>query len=38
MEPQEKKLDLSLANKYGWKSKIDLEKGFDLTYKDFLKK
>ena len=33
-----KKLDLSLANKYGWKSKIDLEKGFDLTYKDFLKK
>ncbi len=32
-----KKLNLNLANKYGWKAKIDLEKGFDLTYKDFLK-
>ena len=33
-----KKLDTSLAKRYGWKSKINLETGFDLTYKDFLKK
>ena len=33
-----KKLDCTLAKKYGWKSKIDLNNGFDLTYKDFLKK
>ena len=33
-----KKLDLSLAKKYGWKSKYDLNKGFDLTYKDYLRK
>ncbi len=33
-----KKLDLSLANKYGWKSKYNLNKGFNLTYKDYLKK
>ena len=33
-----KKLDLTLAKKYGWRSKIDLNSGFDLTYKDFLKK
>ena len=33
-----KKLDLSLANKYGWKSKYNLNKGFDLTYQDYLKK
>ena len=33
-----KKLDLSLAKKYGWKSKINLNKGFDLTYEDYLKK
>jgi GDP-L-fucose synthase len=26
-----------LAKKYGWKSKFNLEKGFDLTYKKFLK-
>jgi len=26
-----------LAKKYGWKSKINLEKGFDLTYEKFLK-
>ena len=32
-----KKLDLSLAKKYGWKSKYSLNKGFDLTYKDYLK-
>ena len=33
-----KKLDLKLAMKYGWKSKFDLNTGFNLTYKDFLKK
>ena len=33
-----KKLDLSLAKKYGWKSKFNLNKGFDLTYEDYLKK
>lgn len=33
-----KKLDLSLANKYGWKSKYNLNKGFNLTYQDYLKK
>lgn len=33
-----KKLDTSLAKKYGWKSKYNLSKGFDLTYKDFIKK
>ena len=33
-----KKLDLSLAKKYGWKSKYSLNKGFDLTYDDYLKK
>ena len=32
-----KVLDISLAKKYGWKSKISLEKGFDITYKDFVK-
>ena len=31
-------LNTSLANSYGWQSKIDLNKGFDLTYKDFLNK
>lgn len=30
-------LDSSLAKKYGWRSKISLEKGFALTYADFLK-
>ena len=30
-----KKLDTTLAKKYGWKSKYNLNKGFDLTYKDF---
>ncbi len=29
-------LNSKLANSYGWKSKVDLSKGFDLTYKDFL--
>ena len=33
-----KKLDTNLAKKYGWKSKYNLSKGFDLTYKDFIKK
>ena len=32
-----KVLDVNLARKYGWKSKISLEKGFDITYKDFEK-
>ena len=32
-----KVLDVSVAKKYGWKSKISLEKGFDITYKDFVK-
>jgi len=31
-------IDSSLALKYGWKAMIDLEKGFELTYADFLKK
>ena len=32
-----KVLDVSVAKKYGWKSKISLEKGFEITYKDFVK-
>ena len=32
-----KVLDVSLAKKYGWKAKIPLEKGFDITYSDYLK-
>lgn len=31
-------LSTKLAKKYGWKSKINLDVGFNLTYKDFLKK
>ena len=31
-------LSTKLANSYGWRSKIDLDEGFNLTYKDFLKK
>ena len=31
-----KRLNTNIAKSYGWKSKIDLETGFDLTYKDFL--
>ena len=31
-------LNSKLALKYGWKSKVDLNVGFNLTYKDFLKK
>ena len=30
-------LDISLAKKYGWKPINDLDKGFDITLKDFLK-
>ncbi len=30
-------LNTNLAKKYGWKPKFDLHKGFDLTYKHFLK-
>ncbi len=31
-------IDSNLAKKYGWKSRFDLNTGFDLTLKDFLKK
>ena len=31
-------MDTSLAMKYGWKSKFNLDNGFNLTFKDFLKK
>ena len=31
-----KRLNMNIAKSYGWKSKTDLETGFDLTYKDFL--
>ena len=30
-------LDISLAKKYGWKPKNNLDHGFDLTLRDFLK-
>ena len=33
-----KVLDIKLAKKYGWKPTFSLEKGFDITYKDFVKK
>ena len=32
-----KLLDISLAAKYGWKSKISLETGIKLSYKAYLK-
>ena len=32
-----KLLDCSIANKYGWKSKISLEKGFDFAYSEYVK-
>jgi GDP-L-fucose synthase len=32
-----KLLDISLAKKYGWSPKIELSKGFKITYKDYLK-
>ena len=31
-------LDSSLAKKYGWHPKINLETGLSLTYKDFIKR
>ena len=31
-------LNSKLALNYGWKSKVDLNVGFNLTYKDFIKK
>ena len=31
-------LDCTLAKSYGWKSKFSLEKGFFITYNDFLRK
>ena len=37
MEFQRKVLDISLAKKYGWKPKVSLDDGFDITYKDYLK-
>ncbi len=33
-----KVMDVSLAKKYGWKSKIDLKKAIALTYNDYLLK
>ena len=30
-------LDISLAQKYGWKPKSNFDKGFDITYEDFQK-
>ena len=32
-----KKLNTKISKLYGWKSKISLSKGFEFTYKDFLK-
>jgi len=31
-------LDCSIARSYGWKKKLTLDQGLDLTIKDFLKK
>ena len=33
-----KLLDISLANKYGWKYKTSLKKGLSATIDDYLKK
>ena len=33
-----KTLNTSLAKRYGWKSEISLNEGFEITYRDFLKK
>ncbi len=30
-------LDISIARKYGWRPNVDLDKAFDITYKDFQK-
>ena len=32
-----KKLNISLAQSYGWRPKIDLNEGFNYVFKDFLK-
>ena len=32
-----KKIDCKLAKNYGWTPKFNLDKGFSITYKDFLK-
>lgn len=32
-----KKIDCKLAKKYGWKPKVKLNEGFELTYRSFLK-
>ena len=31
-------IDSAVAKKYGWKSRINLDKGFEITYNDFLNK
>ena len=31
-------LNYNVAKKYGWKPKTTLDKGFDLTLKDFIKR
>jgi GDP-L-fucose synthase len=31
-------VDTTIVSKYGWKSKVSLDAGFDLLYKDFIKK
>ncbi len=33
-----KVLDVSKAKKYGWKAKVSLDKGFEITYKSFIQK
>ena len=30
-------LNCKLAHSYGWKSKFSLEKGFEITYQNFIK-
>ena len=30
-------LDINLAKKYGWKPNNDLDRGFDITLRDFVK-
>ncbi len=32
-----KVLDVGVAKKYGWKPKFTLDKGFEITYRDFIK-
>ncbi len=32
-----KKLNTKLAKKYGWKAKFNLDKGFNITFRDYLK-